>query len=787
MGQIPFLSTTQRIPWIPILALLFVPVVCFHEIDNFDTWLNVRAGGYILDEGVIPKADVFSHTQAGTPWVYHEWLSAVLLELVRRISGTPGLVLLTGAIAFLSFALMLRLASLQGSSTLACFFVLVGVLAGSGRFSVRCHLFTLLFFSLFLFVLEKNRLKRTRALFALPFLQIVWTNSHGGFALGIALLGAYFLGGLLAATKPFRKNAAQTGELSAGYARSLLLVLLASAAATLVNPYGLDLALKPFLEFGSDSLGGNINEWAPPLEYTPFPPRLVTFYKIGLLLAGAALLSHFIAPRPAQAIVLLAMIGLSLSARRHLALFGLALVPYCTAAYAAAFSTVRDRWQMRRRAGNDRPQDPSHAPSPSPSWSLFDTGRIVVRFLLLVCLISITLQFTTNRAYQRDHLPTAWGTRPCPLIQPVRAIDFLEEYGVIGNIFNNYSVGGYIAYRLFPEHKVFLDGRNVMYGDFLKEYDDVLQDPGKQFHETAERYSIGTVVLRHTSPGVLGLVSYLDRCEEFSLAYYDEVAAIYLKGAHETVRGDALREESQDDRYPTGHLALGQFYLAQGRGDKAKEEFEKATERAYPVPEAHLALANLYLRYKRIDDAEQAARSALEIHPEWLAAHGLLADILLAKDPPYAAEAEKHMLACLEIQPDHISTRVKYAVLLASTKEPERGEEMLRKVVEEVPGDPSLNFTLAQLLEGRGKRAEAKSYYEKAVEVSPEHSPSHYALGAMYFQESNWEAAKIHAKRATELREDPKSKRLLKEINKKLRQAVEEMSPIEGSEKTLPD
>ena len=55
---------------------------------------------------------------------------------------------------------------------------------------------------------------------------------------------------------------------------------------------------------------------------------------------------------------------------------------------------------------------------------------------------------------------------------PVSAADWLIRNPQSGNMFNDINWGGYLLYRLWPEHKVFLDSQTDFFGEELvKEYD----------------------------------------------------------------------------------------------------------------------------------------------------------------------------------------------------------------------------------------------------------------------------------------------------------------------------
>ena len=62
----------------------------------------------------------------------------------------------------------------------------------------RCQLFSFVFFSIFLYILEATRVKKaTKLIWLLPFITIIWNNLHGGVVSGLGLIGMYFVGAIL--------------------------------------------------------------------------------------------------------------------------------------------------------------------------------------------------------------------------------------------------------------------------------------------------------------------------------------------------------------------------------------------------------------------------------------------------------------------------------------------------------------------------------------------------------------------------------------------------------------
>ncbi len=95
----------------------------------------------------------------------------------------------------LTSALLFRLTRRKCNNALVAFVVaFAAMMATSIHWLARPHLFTMLFAVIFYALLERVKDGQTRLLWALPLLTVLWTNLHGGFFVGIVLIGAYGAG-----------------------------------------------------------------------------------------------------------------------------------------------------------------------------------------------------------------------------------------------------------------------------------------------------------------------------------------------------------------------------------------------------------------------------------------------------------------------------------------------------------------------------------------------------------------------------------------------------------------
>ena len=95
------------------LGALIIVLEIFPLYAN-DVWMHLLMGRDILQDG-IPHREIYSYTAAGRPFVYHEWLSGVLLHAVHRAGGTGALILLQPASVLLLALLLYRAARRLGA------------------------------------------------------------------------------------------------------------------------------------------------------------------------------------------------------------------------------------------------------------------------------------------------------------------------------------------------------------------------------------------------------------------------------------------------------------------------------------------------------------------------------------------------------------------------------------------------------------------------------------------------------------------------------------------------
>jgi len=249
----PFLAVA-----LPVLAALLAPM------PAVDLAYQLRAGGEILDARAIPAVDTWTSTAAGMPWLDQQWGAQVLLAVAYRAAGWTGLAILRAALVGITCWLLLVLVRRRAphlGAMGATLLVIAAFTVMASSLALRPELFAIPLFVLTLLLLA-DRDAHPRRLWAIPLIGLLWANVHGSFPLVVVLLALSLVADVLDRRSPLLVGA----------------VTLASAAATLVNPFGFGVWTYAANLATNPTISSRVSEWRPlsPLE----PPGLVFYLSV---------------------------------------------------------------------------------------------------------------------------------------------------------------------------------------------------------------------------------------------------------------------------------------------------------------------------------------------------------------------------------------------------------------------------------------------------------------------------------------------------------------------------
>ena len=153
-----------------------------------DTWWQLRSGQDFWETGSVVLEETHSHTASGRFWMNHEWLSEAIFYALYQLGNLPLVVGLAVLVAVANIAVTWSL--MRGSTMVRLLLWAVALSAVSIAWTPRPHVFTLFLVSIAAWLMVTGRHGW------LPVVFLVWANLHGGFTLGVGLLGAFWLIGL---------------------------------------------------------------------------------------------------------------------------------------------------------------------------------------------------------------------------------------------------------------------------------------------------------------------------------------------------------------------------------------------------------------------------------------------------------------------------------------------------------------------------------------------------------------------------------------------------------------
>jgi len=429
-----------------------------------DTFWHRAAGEWMLDHHRVITHDVFSYTVAGHSWISPEWGYDVVLAQSVRWFGPVSFWLLSAGLASLTVILVAVRSRLVGAG-----WTWTGLLCVEAGAAVtlflddRPQVFSYLFVALLLLLLTLAR-RQGRWLWSVPVLFVLWANLHGSFLLGLGII----LLEVVAATAPFRGGrlvaSAPLGR------RPVIITLVASGAATLVNPFGPGVYASALGVTFNQTVRRLIVEWQSPNFHDPAT--------LAVVVIPVAVTALFLVLSDAEVpAVELALAGFLLVSALDAARF----IPYFAIAWCALAARCPPIRQERLR----------------PS---------VLVWPLMAMLALSMLQGPWVKAGQRA------------ASVPVRAVAYLQHRP--GRVFATYLWGDYLDSVGRP---VFIDGRTELYtGDgVLTRYlalQDVTADPDPVLRSYGVTYVLWT-------PGT-GLSVYLEHDPSWRLVWSSRNAVV---------------------------------------------------------------------------------------------------------------------------------------------------------------------------------------------------------------------------------------------------------------------
>lgn len=545
---LPAYISNQKPIKIISLVLMVAAVLAYYptRYDDYDIWWHIALGKYYIQNHTM-RVDhsIFSWTPADPGWIYNTWLGSTLLYIAYSLASGFGLWLVQWFILLSIFFLIFYYVKLAGDSfdiNYISGILLLAVALNLTAIYYKPENFTALIFTIVVFIYFYSKLdaERARLFYLYPPLFILWVNLHGGFLAGLLFI-SIALFGELANYFLIKKGAMQREKII-----SLAVSVPLSYLATLINPYGINYHLSV--------LEGMFSQ-----AYMGYATRVFAYKKMWSFVFPTEFAFRFINTAWVILIFAAIFIVINIYAYKRQRFFDATIILLNLVFFYFGMETARYTIFF-------------------PIVFLFSSIYILKRADLFHLKIKFSfvslllfLYFTGYVIYTAVlYLDVRiWFGNKIEEGVPVNEVEFIKKHKIPGPLFNDYLIGGYMIWAMYPEYKVFIDPR---YGPFWKDvgpdyfdfYGGATLETLKKF---TEKYPFKAALIHMRDSN---MIIFLVNSGEWKLLYFDKVAAVLVhKSIVPTLSDEALATDMSPSKYkdlsdPGALLNLFSFYVSIG-------------------------------------------------------------------------------------------------------------------------------------------------------------------------------------------------------------------------------
>jgi hypothetical protein len=462
-----------------VLLVLYLSVPI--NLTAVDIGRHIKNGELILSgQTQVLYKNFYSFTYPDYPFINHHWFFGVISYLVFKACGFDGLSIFYILLLCFTFLLAFDSARRYTSFYAALFFSVAGFLLLTSRAEIRPEGFSVFFVALDFWVLQRflqRSISASWVLGLIPFVQIIWVNTHIFFFLGPVLVGLFLWQAQLAGENKERLGLLQR-------------LLFLSIAVNLINPSGLWGMLTPlngFKKFGYE-LAENQTVF---FMIHRFGDNIV--YKYFLVAA------------------VMMMVGMGLAFRRD----GIKSLPMVILGVFITMITFRAVRLIM-------PFGFLFIPLGAYFYSSY-IKRTAVNFVLgIVSVAGIILCVYLRPAHAQIGL--------MPKVNA--SAEFFKETALKGPIFSNYDIGGYLIYHLSPREKVFVDNRQEAFpSDFFQKVYIPMQEDTAVWKVMSEKYGFNIIYFYRHDITPWGQSFLIDRITDpqWAPVFVDDYTIIFAR------------------------------------------------------------------------------------------------------------------------------------------------------------------------------------------------------------------------------------------------------------------
>jgi len=459
-----------------------------------DFFWHLKTGEWIWKNKSLPASDPFAYTtsmvldERETFLMTSYWISQLTYYFAYIAAGFHGIIVLRFFIISAFFFILWK--QQRDDKTIFFSLVLMFFISLLEMYPIeRPQIFSFLFFGILILLLEKiksnDQISSLIPMLGLPLLLLLWSNFHGGYLVGQFTLALYIL------SEGIKQIHPSLVPLNRKMFRKLLIGCLFGIAFSFINPNTYH-PLRVVLNAPAAFYTGNI-------EYKSSVEFLLNFKDYSIIL------NWFI--------MILTLSGIIIAVKKTdlshiLLLSGLGYVSFMQVRYMpffliAAIPLTCKNLSYSRHTG---------------FW----------KSVCIIAALSTALFFSINEISKRKHITS--GELIHNTLYPVEAVDFIIENNLQGNMYNDINWGGYLIWRLAPERKVFIDGRNLNENVYFKAV--AIENAYAGIWESLlESYNVNYIIVPFPRPdgSFPGFVNVLLKDSNWTLVFFRSNSMIFIR------------------------------------------------------------------------------------------------------------------------------------------------------------------------------------------------------------------------------------------------------------------
>lgn len=594
--------------WLVPMAIfsLFYGITLTFPLNDPDLWWHVKTGEYIITNWSVPDIDPFAYT-TNVPLDVNkllglraQWLGQVILFEVSNYFGLSGLGYFRNFLVMLPMLFVYIWIVSRGAGHLRAIAVtLLSLYMYSYQLFYsfeRPQGMSFALIALTLILLDRVREKsyapgKDWSYFALPVLMVLWANIHAGYLVGIVVLSIFFGSELV--TMGYAKLRKSTFPVSG---KPFYIVVAASVLATMFTPNGTQLFMKYAIgttrlfvrdvaSASTQLLGGqqaDTGTWVEnivlefrPLKffYTELGYTWLTYYWGLVVIALVFLLLKYILRRRFDLAEFTTFAVIVFSAEQHarILMFSIAVIPVIIGKSIIEIKDLQGKLFMG------------------------------LRLAIYSAMIVVTFGFGS---YMNGSIPLRVNFTPVPEWvspwYPLDMVKFIRYNKIAGPMYNYYTWGGFFIWGLYPDYKVFIDGRAM--DDLVNRTADSILKTFPAWQSKLDVYGINFIaipLIYRESGHIIPLAPALEKDPNWKLIYVRNNGALFVR---DVPKNAALIKKYNIDKmsvykeiisvenmflmgapnHPVYNMAKADAYYMLGRYEEAKPIYERFPELAGP-------------------------------------------------------------------------------------------------------------------------------------------------------------------------------------------------------------